>query len=265
MYRIPSFSFFSLCATLFFAFGTPAMASMPVASQPIVTDSRIKTFVYNENDVYNILTHYGYQSNIELGPKERIVTISLGDRVAWQIVPAGNRIFIRALEEKAHTNMTIVTNKRAYQFDLRASGKVPLHPSEELVYVVRFFYPDASGAVSVPAVPKPVATPAPVAAAPVSSQALIDATSDKVYNYRYTYSGDDRVAPLRIYDDGSSTYFKMPQGAANVAIAVVGMNGQPRQAASYAGAAGVQVVPETARQFQLIYPNGDRVSVFNEK
>ncbi len=108
---------------------------------PIVTDSRIKTFVYNENDVYRILTYIGYQMNIEFGKKEHIQTISVGDRTGWQIIPSGNRLFIRAMEKESHTNMTIVTNKRAYQFDLYSAppGK---HGWDELVYVVRFYYPD---------------------------------------------------------------------------------------------------------------------------
>lgn len=108
---------------------------------PIASDSRIKTFVYNENDVYRLLTHYGYQLNIEFGNKEEIETISVGDRTGWQIIPAGSRLFVRGMEDKAHTNMTVVTNRHAYQFDLYASP-----PGEqgwdELVYVVRFYYPE---------------------------------------------------------------------------------------------------------------------------
>jgi type IV secretion system protein VirB9 len=108
---------------------------------PLTTDSRIKTFVFNENDVYRLLTHYGYQLNIEFGNKEEIETISVGDRTGWQIIPAGQRLFVRAMEDKAHTNMTVVTNRHAYQFDLYSSP-----PGEqgwdELVYVVRFYYPE---------------------------------------------------------------------------------------------------------------------------
>lgn len=108
---------------------------------PIATDSRIKTFVYNENDVYRLLTHYGYQLNVEFGNKEEIETISVGERTGWQIIPAGNRLFVRAMEDKAHTNMTVVTNRHAYQFDLYSSP--PGNQGwDELVYVVRFYYPE---------------------------------------------------------------------------------------------------------------------------
>lgn len=121
--------------------GTPLGAGAFTQGTPIATDSRIKTFVYNENDVYRLLTYIGYQLNVEFGKKEHIQTISVGDRTGWQIIPSGQRLFIRAMEKEAHTNMTVVTNKRAYQFDLYSAppGK---RGWDELVYVVRFYYPE---------------------------------------------------------------------------------------------------------------------------
>lgn len=124
------------------AFAMPAFAQfMDAPLRPITTDSRIKTFVYNESDVYALLTHYGYQMNIEFGLDEVVDTISLGDRVGWQVIPAGRRLFIQAMNQGAHTNMTVVTNKRAYQFDLRSADAT--NPEwNSLTYVVRFYYPD---------------------------------------------------------------------------------------------------------------------------
>lgn len=112
-----------------------------IAATPITTDNRIKTYVYNENEVYNLLIHYGYQSNIEFGIGEEVETISVGDSYAWKINPIGRRLFIKPMEENIHTNMTVITNKRTYQFDIMsraADDKI----DKELVYVVKFFYPD---------------------------------------------------------------------------------------------------------------------------
>lgn len=156
-----------LIRSLFFAFflTTSNWQLTTASAQPITSDSRIKTFVYNPNEVFTITTHYGYQSNIEFGPKETIDTISVGDRVAWQIIPTGRRLFIRAMEENGRTNMTIVTNQRAYQFDLRSSSADAVFGSEELTYVVRFFYPSeatAAGGVYIPPVANISPTPAPI-------------------------------------------------------------------------------------------------------
>src|SRR5665213_77922 len=120
----------AFCSLLFLLYSPAWAADIPV---PVATDSRIKTFVYSENDVFTIVTHYGFESNIEFGREEEIETISIGDRVGFQIVPSGRRLFIRPQTDHARTNMTIVTNKHAYQFDL-ISVPTPVNPNEGLAY-----------------------------------------------------------------------------------------------------------------------------------
>lgn len=133
-----------------------------VTGTPVPTDSRIKTFVYNANDVYRLLTHYGYQMNLEFGDDEEIQTVSVGDRSGWQITPGENRVFIRAMEDKAQTNMTVITDKRSYQFDLY-SAPPGQQGWDELVYVVRFYYPeDARGVQYANAAPRAMMTGFPV-------------------------------------------------------------------------------------------------------
>lgn len=107
----------------------------------ITTDNRIKTYIYNPNEVYLLVLHYGFQSHIEFAKGEEIQTISLGDSYAWKISPLANRLFIKPLEKNMRTNMTIITNKRTYQFDI-VSKELSLDEDEkDLVYVVRFYYP----------------------------------------------------------------------------------------------------------------------------
>jgi type IV secretion system protein VirB9 len=277
-------------------------APLAHAEMPITTDSRIKTFVYNPNEVYTITTHYGYQSNIEFGEKESIDTVSIGDRVAWQIIPAGRRMFIRAMEENAHTNMTIVTNLRAYQFDLRSSSADATFGSEELTYVVRFFYPgdggmmptaasytpgpmavpSPTGSLPMPAAapsfqpappladinaapppPRPVTTTRPVAPtpyAPVSSAA--PAASNPSYNYRYTYSGPNNAAPVKIYDDGKSTYFKY-RSATMPKVAVITARGEQLDVPVRNVGGNVVAVDIVAPRFSL-NQSGGQVIVYNE-
>lgn len=301
-------------------------------AQPIVTDSRIKTLVFNENEVFNITTHYGYQANIEFGNKEEIETVSVGDRVAWQIVPAGRRLFIRAMEENAHTNMTIVTNRRAYQFDLRSSASDAVYGSEELTYVVRFFYPEEGGLPPAPIaapsrqpaatsyfsqavptapvyaapLPAPAPTPAPMPApapapvaytpppnyptgtyaapgqnfSPLPSPSLLDRSQSTIppavstvpyseapdtsrMNYRYTYTGPNEIAPVKIYDDGRSTYFKFRDTSRLPRVAVINSSGQEVEVPYQLNAEGLAVVNTIAPRFSL-RNNGAEVVVYNE-
>lgn len=121
-------------------------ASLSAISEvPIPTDSRIKTYVYNENDVYSLIIQSGFQSSIEFSKGETIQTISLGDSYSWNISPVGNRLFIKPVEDNIRTNMTVITNKKTYQFDL-VSRSVDESDSD-VAYVVRFYYPKDEPAI----------------------------------------------------------------------------------------------------------------------
>jgi type IV secretory pathway VirB9-like protein len=219
------------------------------AGTPITTDSRIKTFVYNENDVYRLLTHYGYQLNVEFGNKEEIETISVGDRTGWQIIPSDSRLFIRAMEDKAHTNMTVITNRHAYQFDLY-SAPPGNQGWDELVYVVRFYYPDQNplqsasfgGASPAPqwggfagmppmnygmpqAAPPMMAPPPSPPLGPVSysgggynsmpmpgGPGYAAPMTSATYNYNYSFTGEQSILPGQMYDDGQRTYLTFSAG-----------------------------------------------------
>ncbi len=238
------------CLFLISLFSYPAWAAdVPV---PVASDSRIKTFVYSENDVFNVVTHYGYQSNIEFGPAEEIDTISVGDRIGFQIVPAGKRLFIRPTMANARTNMTVVTNKRAYQFDL-ISEPTPVAPNEELAYVVRFFYPDDKKN----ALP-PVAYSDEVAAPSAASTP----TGGALYNYNYTFTGSDSLAPVKLYDDSHATYFKFRTDTVDPHIYMVSDGKEvaltPHKSGDY------WVVDTVASRF--VVRQGDAVvCVYNEK
>lgn len=122
------------------------------APVPIVTDSRIRTYVYNENEVFKLITEYGYQSSIEFGEEEQIHTISMGDVSGFKVQPSGNRLFIRALQTDKHTNMTVITTERVYQLELSSA----VESDSDIIYVMRFYYPEEDFD---PATGQPVASP----------------------------------------------------------------------------------------------------------
>ncbi|HJK87451.1 MAG TPA: TrbG/VirB9 family P-type conjugative transfer protein [Candidatus Megaira endosymbiont of Hartmannula sinica] len=105
---------------------------------PLSTDIRIKNYIYNPNNVYLFVLAYGFQSQIEFEKSERIKNIILGDGFFWKITPIGNKLFIKPLEKNIRTNMTIITNKRSYYFDLISKSKDSLH---DVTYLMKFSYP----------------------------------------------------------------------------------------------------------------------------
>lgn len=232
-----------------------ATGAVQAAPGVIGNDARIKTFVYSENEVYPVTSLLGYQSNIEFGLKEEIETISLGDRMGWQIIPSGRRLFIRALAENVRTNMTVVTNRHAYQFDLRAASG----GSADTIYVARFFYPDE----------QPKAASAPVQPADIASISRPTRAAGPTHdplagdmNYNYTYSGPENIAPSKIYDDGAATYFKFAPGAPPPAIYMVSASGTEIPVQTHAQGPYV-VVSQVGKRFSIRQGTAV-VCVFNE-
>ncbi|HJD65704.1 MAG TPA: TrbG/VirB9 family P-type conjugative transfer protein [Rickettsia endosymbiont of Bembidion nr. Transversale] len=105
----------------------------------ITRDNRIQTYIYNPNEVYLLTLHFGFQAHIEFAKNEEVQNIILGDAYAWKLTPIGNRLFIKPLEKYIRTNMTIITNKRTYEFDISSVELMEGH-EKELVYVIKFDY-----------------------------------------------------------------------------------------------------------------------------
>lgn len=175
--------------TLLFTTSTLAIRE----SRPTPVDSRIRVMVYNPDDVFKFTGYYGYQASIELSPSEEIVSISMGDTTAWQIVPSGNRIFIKPMEHDATTNMTLITNKRTYFFELYAEETSDIR-DPEMVFNVRFLYPDEEEQDHLRTYSKSSSAP--------------DLTHPEKYNFNYSISGNEEIAPVKIFDDGEFTYLQ---------------------------------------------------------
>ena len=77
----------SLLALTFLA---PLTAVAENSPTPGPTDARVRTIVYNPRDVVDILGHYGYQTLVRFADYEQIENISIGDSLAWQVVPNVN-------------------------------------------------------------------------------------------------------------------------------------------------------------------------------
>src|SRR5262249_1904649 len=112
-------------------------------AESLVTDKRVKTFTYSDNQVYELVAYYGYFTDVELGADEDLKTVSAGDSAAFQIKPAdgGHHIFIKPMAHGARTNLSVITSKRIYIFDLTSRS---VQNPDKLTYFVRFVYPRSS-------------------------------------------------------------------------------------------------------------------------
>jgi type IV secretion system protein VirB9 len=211
-------------------------------------DSRIRVMAYNSNDVFRYTGYYNYQGSIEFEEGETIETISMGDTISWQIVPSGNRMFLKPIEHNATTNMTVITNLRLYFFELHAREATDIN-DPGLVFIVKFLYPDSKGSMmnfaqrSIPVGP--------------------DLTRPEKYNFNYTVSGSEAIAPLKIFDDGQFTYFEFKEKNAPLpAFFTVDKKGN-ESIVNYQAVDNYIVLEMVASQVTLRY--GDEITcVFNE-
>lgn len=195
---------------------SPALAGKD--PRPSSADNRVKIVTYHENDVYQIRGHYGYSTVIEFADKERIQTISLGDTQAWQVMKPGqpNIMFIKPLEEDAETNMTVITDKRIYSFEVTANH-AHSHRSSDLTFRLKFHYADEAA--------KELAFIGSVSSAHFNP---LDNVSASDLNFDYSYAGSKRLRPVRAFDDGVFTYFQFEDFEVMPAVFSVDEHGNER-------------------------------------
>jgi type IV secretion system protein VirB9 len=190
---------FTGCALLLGA--APAFAQ--VQPQPSAGDSHLQQVDYDPGRIVQLRGAPGYQMMIELSPDEQIQSVALGDSSAWQVSvnKEGDRLFLKPALADASTNMTVVTSVRIYNFDLAAlSG-----PSPEMPYTVQFRYP------------------APKTAAEDGQYVNVSAATRRVS--RYKVSGDRRLLPSEVTNDGQHTFISWPRSVAIPAVYAEDSNG----------------------------------------
>jgi type IV secretion system protein VirB9 len=160
---------------------------------PTAVDSRIRVMTYSPNDVFKFTGYYGYQTSIEFAKDEEVVSISMGDTTSWQIVPSGFRVFIKPMESDVTTNMTLITNKRTYFFELHAEEAQDIN-DPDLVFNVKFLYPEGSADNSIKNYSASIQGP--------------DLSKPEKYNFNYAISGSEDISPIKIFDDGEFTYLQ---------------------------------------------------------
>jgi len=196
-----------------------ALIGAAATGPALADDARLLTRLYNPGDVVVLDGRAGVQATIVFGDDEHIENVAIGDATSWQVTPnkRANLLFVKPLGQKARTNMTVVTDRHMYVFDLVAGG------GGTPFYVLRFTYPDEpkpsprlAGGVTAEeaqavAIPPQEAAPAPERTPP---------------NFAWRTEGSRKLMPSRIYDDGVATYMIWPPLAPIPAILTRNEKGQ---------------------------------------
>jgi type IV secretion system protein VirB9 len=191
-----------------------SLAVLPLAAvlggPALANDPRLVEHMYDPNEVVIIHGRATVQATIAFEQDERIENVAIGDSASWQVTPnqRANLLFVKPLTEEAQTNMTVVTDRRTYLFDLVAS------PDAQALYVLRFAYPE-----------EPEEEPVRLAGA--ANELELAAANDPYaiadparLNFEWSQQGDADLLPAQAYDDGEATFLTWAAGTPIPAILI---------------------------------------------
>jgi type IV secretion system protein VirB9 len=188
---------------------------LPVAAH---ADDRLHEHAYSANEVVRIAGRPGIQALIVFDPNEAIENVAIGSAQAWQVTPnkRADLLFVKPLETNARTNMTVVTNRHTYFFDLVASA------TAKPLYMLRFTYPKEQK----PAAAGTAAGGTELAGLQRGEAGASERVDPAGLNFDWVRKGSKELQPARIYDDGKLTYLHWERGVPIPAILTVNDKGE---------------------------------------
>jgi type IV secretion system protein VirB9 len=187
--------------------------------KPGKNDRRVRYVDYTPGEVVKLVAHFGYQINIVFAEGETVLPkgVFMGDGEAWKFATKGNNMFIKPKEENGQTNMTVMTTRRTYTFDLTSHwSKKNRSSSADMYFQVNFRYPAEDAAKA-----------AASTAAQAAKRRLDDqmAGTFETVNTNYAVQGSDELAPDEASDDGTFTKLTFRGNRPFPAVYVVNADG----------------------------------------
>jgi len=182
-------------------------ARAELAATPLSGDARLVTFDIDPDNTYLILTKPRAVTHLEFPEGEKITTLAAGDTTNWEFTPTKDRrhLFVRARIENSTTSMTVITDKRSFQFVVKATADGSKWYQRVTWRVPQTLLLDQE--------------PAAVAQgeAPNDSKASLEESSEPAVNpadlkFNYVVEGAAPFKPTSVFDDGKMTWIRMPHG-----------------------------------------------------
>ena len=132
--------------------------------------------------------------------------VAMGDAQAWNMAVKGNNLIFKPTATSPATNLTVITDKRTYVFDLSLAGcikgkKRRCVDIQQPTYLLRFHYPTEEEKAR-----RKRAAQQERALNMMVKFGLSKETAK--LNYLYYGKGDKAIAPSAIWDDGRFTYIQ---------------------------------------------------------
>lgn len=229
----------------------PLAAHAELVARPGRLDPRIRSLPYSAEQVFLVTGTYGLVTTILFGADEDITQVVAGDTVSWQILTSADRrsLTLKPMEKDAATNLSVVTTKRTYSFDLRVNDTKAM---QNQTFKLRFTYPEDAGL-------KGTAELWKQAQDAQRNPNIKNIRRDKV-NYDYGFKGSDGAKPLWVFDDGFKTFMKFTGDIPAIFI----VDGRRRESlVNYRREADYIVIDKVSRQWTLRFGTEAETCLFN--
>jgi type IV secretion system protein VirB9 len=216
--------------------GSPARAE--VVPERGAVDSRVRVAVYDVEQVYRLRGFVGYQIDLEFEAGESFMGLGAGDIEGLSYAGQDNHLFLKPKAAKVATNLTVLTNRRHYQFDYAALSQRPSAEDPDVIYALRFIYAPPPGRAAEDASARHI------------EAALANATLQRPHNLDYWYCGSPALRPVAMSDDGVQTRLKFAVNAELPAI-FLRNDDDSESLLNYSMSDGDVLVQRVARRFIL--------------
>lgn len=229
----------------------PTIANAELLARPGRLDPRIRSLPYSAEQVFQVTGTYGLVTTILFGADENVTQVVAGDTVSWQILTSADRrsLTLKPMEKDAATNLSVVTSKRTYSFDLRVNDSKAM---QNQTFKLKFTYPEDAGL-------KGTAELWKQAQDAQRNPNIKNIRRDKV-NYDYGFKGNDVAKPVWVFDDGLKTFMKFTGDIPGIFI----VDTKRRESlVNYRREADYIVIDKVSRQWSLRYGTEEETCLFN--
>lgn len=231
----------------------PKEISADIAAQaiPVPKENRIVRYTYSPDVIFRIMSVPNLTTHLELGEDEGVKeTPAIGDQAQWIVTGGPRHLFIKPLRFDLETSLTIVTNKRTYQFQLIA-GKTASAP---VFQKVSFLYPDRELEVKLRKETETAVVDAEKNR--LADQVVATNIDPATLDFGFKIDGDARFKPSAAYTNGKFTFLVMPNTQDSPAIFLLDDDDNP-SLINYQVKANMIVVERVATKLLLKLGNAE--------
>lgn len=218
---------------------------------PAPKENRIVRYTYSPDVIFRILSVPNLTTHLELGEDEGVKeTPAIGDSAQWMVTGGPRHLFIKPLRFDLETSLTVVTNKRTYQFQLIAGKSA----GAQVFQKVSFLYPDRELDVRLQ---KETATAVAQAEQNRLSDQVVAGNIDPAsLDFAYKIEGETPFKPTAVYSNGKFTFLVMPNSQDSPAIFLLDDEDNP-SLINYQVKSNVIVVERVASRLLLKLGNAE--------